>query len=232
MNLPSYLRQKFPSLPLASPLFYNWPIGLRFELGDPTDEGPVWESTTYFEALHLRARTLFETAFAPEDVCIVASVEHRNWKMGRNPRRRDTLFHVARWQNLGIGRPSGRVRRPEPKAERTISMDWAETSRRQLDYDTILRRIARTDFPVFTGGFAGDVFLINLSRNVIFHMYDDRGLDLIATKLETLAPIYNSHNAWLLDYARARMDRAFNGSTNEAAHAGHPAFGVVPYQTS
>jgi len=40
-------------------------------------------------------------------------------------------------------------------------------------------------------------------------MYDDRGLDIIASDKDTLSPIYTKHNDWLLDYDRARMEEIF-----------------------
>ncbi|WP_452233326.1 DUF3885 domain-containing protein [Kroppenstedtia sanguinis] len=38
MLLKNYLNTHFPSLPLRPPLFYNWKIGIRFELGDLEEE--------------------------------------------------------------------------------------------------------------------------------------------------------------------------------------------------
>jgi len=38
-------------------------------------------------------------------------------------------------------------------------------------------------------------------------MYDDRGLDIIASKIETIEPIYKMHNNWILDYDRELIDK-------------------------
>ena len=40
-------------------------------------------------------------------------------------------------------------------------------------------------------------------------MYDDRGLDIVSADNETLRPIYNKHNDWILDYDREQIDRQF-----------------------
>ena len=43
-------------------------------------------------------------------------------------------------------------------------------------------------------------------------MYDDRGLDMIATDRALLAPLYRRFDHWLLDYDRARMRETFSGA--------------------
>ncbi|MGX7381869.1 MULTISPECIES: DUF3885 domain-containing protein [unclassified Bacillus (in: firmicutes)] len=56
-----------------------------------------------------------------------------------------------------------------------------------------------------------DIYLINLSKQMIFHLYDDRGCDLIAADPEHLRPVYEGLQHWLLDYDRAQMDQLFVG---------------------
>lgn len=54
-----------------------------------------------------------------------------------------------------------------------------------------------------------DVFLIDYARGLAIHIYDDRGMDLVAMKRETLAEYYRAFGPWLLDYDRARMEAVF-----------------------
>ena len=96
----------------------------------------------------------------------------------------------------------------------SITYRWPEVSAKTIDYDWILRKIARSDFPLGSG-FPDDIFFLNLTRNLIFHMYDDRGLDLIATDRATLQPIYDSHKDWLLSCDLARMQATFETVTVE-----------------
>jgi hypothetical protein len=212
MNLRAYLDEHFPRLVLEPTLFHCWPTSLRFELGDPEHKEPHKRDPAYFDPLHRRARALYEAAFAATDSCILSSVEYRCSKLGRRACHFATVFDEARERNLGIGRPSGRAWVPSGNPECKVRYVWAEVSPRRIDYDYLLRRFARTDFPLAGGGFAGTVYFINLTRNLIFHMYDDRGLDLSATKRETLKPLYDSHNSWLLDWNRERMEQMFSYS--------------------
>ncbi|WP_107725103.1 DUF3885 domain-containing protein [Desmospora activa] len=43
-------------------------------------------------------------------------------------------------------------------------------------------------------------------------MYDDRGLDIVANKIETLRDCYLNYNDWILDYDRQRIDAVFADS--------------------
>ena len=55
-----------------------------------------------------------------------------------------------------------------------------------------------------------EVFLLDEAHDVLYHPYDDRGADVAAADRETLRPLYQELNPWLLDYDRARMDAMFN----------------------
>jgi hypothetical protein len=47
------------------------------------------------------------------------------------------------------------------------------------------------------------------------HMYDDRGLDIIATNASTLLPLYERFADWILDNQRQKIDFRFKNSTTE-----------------
>jgi hypothetical protein len=53
------------------------------------------------------------------------------------------------------------------------------------------------------------VYFININRKTIFHVYDDRGCDLIAAMTEAIREVYNKYNDWILDYDRSQIDRVF-----------------------
>jgi hypothetical protein len=56
---------------------------------------------------------------------------------------------------------------------------------------------------------SSSVFLFDTEAEVLFYYYDDRGLDLCASRVETLQVIYERFNAYLLDYDRERMNSVF-----------------------
>jgi len=54
-----------------------------------------------------------------------------------------------------------------------------------------------------------EIYFININKKLIFNMYDDRGLDIVASDIETLRPIYENHKDWILDYDRAQIEKLF-----------------------
>ncbi|NUJ16601.1 DUF3885 domain-containing protein [Bacillus glycinifermentans] len=58
-------------------------------------------------------------------------------------------------------------------------------------------------------GYDFDIYFLNASRKMVFHLYDDRGCDVIAARKEDLEPLYSRLNEWILDVDRDRIDRLF-----------------------
>ncbi len=54
-----------------------------------------------------------------------------------------------------------------------------------------------------------DIFFTDLKRRMIVHVYDDRGMDVVAMDKKTLQPFYGKFNKWLLDYDRETMVEKF-----------------------
>lgn len=52
-------------------------------------------------------------------------------------------------------------------------------------------------------------FLVDPVRQVLVHIYDDRGMDVISLQRDTLLALYKKHSDWLLDYDRERIIEAF-----------------------
>ncbi len=53
------------------------------------------------------------------------------------------------------------------------------------------------------------LYVFNLDRQILFHPYDDRGMDIIGNNRILLEQIYLKFNDWLLDYDRQTMDKYF-----------------------
>ena len=77
-----------------------------------------------------------------------------------------------------------------------------------FDWKKLFRDIVYTDFkePHFL---ASNVFFLNTTAEILYHLYDDRGLDVVAIDKMTLQPIYQSYHTWLLDYDREAMKKLF-----------------------
>lgn len=53
------------------------------------------------------------------------------------------------------------------------------------------------------------LYLASLSRGVLLHPYDDRGMDLVGTSVAAIRPFYDRFRDWLLDRDQEKMTRLF-----------------------
>ena len=57
--------------------------------------------------------------------------------------------------------------------------------------------------------FYPDVFLINVTKDIIMFIYDDRGCEVIAKNKETIRNLYEKYKEWIPDYERESIDSLF-----------------------
>ena len=53
------------------------------------------------------------------------------------------------------------------------------------------------------------IWLFDPKSALMLHIYDDRGMDVIAKDIKGLKPIHDKFRPWLLDYDRDRMSKMF-----------------------
>lgn len=206
-----FLNANFKKLRIRASLFFNWDIALRFDLQD----GGV-DTDDYFEEVFIRSTSLFQSAFNPNDsvFLILMDYKYKRTKIRSGNfcfrQIRDLSGHEIAYLKVH------KLYDPNDSLDvRNVAVIKSDIER--TDYKNILKAIGNTDFPqrqprldkngVFT---SKEIFFINIDRKLIFHMYDDRGLDIIASDVEQLRPIYNKYDSWLLESNREKMDRLFN----------------------
>ncbi len=205
-----FLNDNFKGLRLRKPLFYSWDLGLRFDLQfgkTNTDE--------YFEEVTRRASEIFQTVFDNYDNVLLVFMDYKY-------KRRKIRFSNFIFKQIDIIKKTEityskeqRLYEPDDKFDiRNIAI--VELTSDRMNYKNILRAIGHTDFSsrkprldnnwFFT---SKEVYFINIDKKLIFHMYDDRGLDIISADKEALRLIYKKHNDWILDYDREQIDKQF-----------------------
>ena len=213
MNLNIYMNTFFPKLKLQKPLFYNWKYGLRFEIGLeslPTmkdfDKGVL--NLEYFQKALNRAKALFKYVFDEDDEIIIVC---QRYAKNRQKIKRYSLCFTA-IENL-------KQKKVESYKFRNLYVDEHDTKKEhwhriavhlrtdEVDYEALLRRLIYTDF----GAYGPEIYFINKNKNIIFNLYDDRGLDIIATQKADLENIYQKFNRWILEYDRKEIDRMMRG---------------------
>lgn len=51
-----------------------------------------------------------------------------------------------------------------------------------------------------------DIFFVNITKNILFFVYDDRGYEVIAKTIDRLRPLYDKHYDWIEDVDRERIE--------------------------
>ncbi|WP_430623552.1 DUF3885 domain-containing protein [Lysinibacillus fusiformis] len=73
--------------------------------------------------------------------------------------------------------------------------------KQDIHYVSLIKAACNEDFrlkPKFGTGYNyPDVFFINLTKNVIFFIYDDRGCEVIATNKETIKSLDLKFRNWI-----------------------------------
>jgi len=196
-ELERFLADHFPSLALAPPLFYSWPIGLRFDLGGNL------EGEARIEQAVSRAFTLYDYFFATSDEAMIVG-----WLGPPFPIEAIHLFELIPGDAAVSFEPGGLDSSFEGDSELPLVQVNARVLAHDVDYQRILRSVVNRELGV-EPQLPWDLFLLNLSRRFVYYPYDDRGLDVIAASREDLRDAYARFHEWLLDHERAAMDRAF-----------------------
>jgi hypothetical protein len=205
-----YMKEKFPNLELSPPLFYNWPIGIRFELGVNYDSDKAYENSPYLQNVYKRAITLFKYLHSQdEEIYIVADVNdylsgksftYKLNTFSRYIKQKAVLYKMK--QNTYIF-PNDDEGGTYKTHRFTINCKVSD-----LSYVPMLKAICNKDMGI-KPSIINRIYFVNTNRNTILHVYDDRGCDLIATSTETIRDVYEKFNGWILDFDRKTIDKIF-----------------------
>jgi hypothetical protein len=202
MNYPEWIATRFPGLTLGAGLFYRWPVGIRFELNDRSRREPD------FAGIANRATSIFREVFQAEDSMVAVSLKEpvQNLTPMRSSESTGLFEFIAEL-------PPSSILQTESASIETedglATLQWAVLPP-SIEVDAVFRAIGNIDYARLPK-ISDRVFLLNVSRDVILHMYDDRGLDVISADPTSLLALYKSHNAWILKYDRERIDAIFEG---------------------
>lgn len=185
---------------IPGPTFYQAKYGLRFEMGvgEPTDERFRIIPTHFEEAIY-RALSIYQ-ATEPYDILRI-----NVWLDSEHESEIPNYF-------TSLGLPECDESYIETHYsdgyEYQIKACYWDLRKLTFNWEQLFRDIVYTDFeePHFL---ASNVFFLNTKAEILYHLYDDRGLDVVAIDKMTLQPIYQNYHTWLLDYDREAMKKVF-----------------------
>lgn len=200
---------------LKHPVFYNCPIGLRFEISDPWGDD---ESFAHFEKAYQKVSDIYNDLQTGFDILrIDIHLDAEDSKEQQLADKQESLHVICSTTGL-----------PSPSEEREIgiTLDSGKGEMipllqvecywnlKQLSFHIkdLLMQIILADFPPHGGGnsqFESSVFFFDTNNDLMFHLYDDRGLDLVAKDKNVLYPFYKKYNPWIVGYDRTRIEEIF-----------------------
>ncbi len=210
--LQSFLEENFTGLTLRPALFYSWKYGLRFEISIPCR--PHFEKDNLMQILH-RTNTLFDKVFGEEDeflfVTDVYTAKH-SLLLQQKPlnvyrkylKDKETLYQLKHYLLPSVFEGD----------EQSVTHRFVlSCKKREIKHHHVLQAISHKDFAPtilknnLESGY--DIYFVNLTNKIIFHLYDDRGCDIIASDKEAIRFLYDEYNGWILDYDREEINRVF-----------------------
>lgn len=200
----AFLDNNFKGLKVRTPLFYSWDIGIRFNLQiDATND------ENYFHEVNFRASSIFNDAFDTADSIFIIFMDYKN------KRSKIRLSNYIFKQIKNLEKINLSFTKEKQYYSGTSNICIIKTKKEDVIFQNIFKAIANSDFEdrkprLDKSCFSSkEVYFINLSKKIIFNMYDDRGLDIIASDKEILKSLYEKYNDWVLDYDREKIDKVF-----------------------
>jgi hypothetical protein len=184
-------------------------VRLRFELGGEEFDNTVQQVPRFLRA-HRRASAIADALFRENCISVVA------WN-GRPPHPADLPDEVkdgfVALQSTGFHAPQisewQAVLYPDPNDEEYVwDLRSYDLGLDKIARDTLLWHAVASEMPIYPSA-PVVAFLIDPSTSVMLHVYDDRGMDVIAYDAAKLHGLYSDFADWLLDYDRERMAKLF-----------------------
>ena len=216
--LHSFLEKHFERLILSPSLFYSWKNSIRFEISNPLI--PYYKRE-HLEQAFYRSVRLFEAVFREEDEILFVTDVHSMKKdlfLQKRPlnvyskyiKNKEKLYQLSHQLLPSV------FDGEENDDDQSVTHRFVLSCKKpELKYVQLLKAICYEDFThpstiLKNNPQSGyDIYFVNLSKEIIFHLYDDRGCDVLASNKESIKFLYEEYNHWILDYDREEIDRLF-----------------------
>ncbi|WP_182914148.1 DUF3885 domain-containing protein [Paenibacillus sp. 1011MAR3C5] len=209
MSIKTFIEQQLTGVVLEPPVFYNAKVGIRFEAG-PSDSSI--DDQTYFAIVKERAITLFQALFQPDQTIYIVvgsyeSIEPMEWEVAGMVDFTSTFLSDQLQQAI-----------EEIYKEPSLDEDTNELTGYSIMYG-VRCMVSDVDCASLLGAIGGfsekkesvvdRLYFIDPDRRIVFHMYDNRGIDIVASRKEDITFLYNRFNEWILYYDREQIDEIF-----------------------
>ncbi|KOR90337.1 hypothetical protein AM231_15195 [Paenibacillus solani] len=212
MHIKDYMKNHFNDLVLCPPLFYNWDTGIRFELGDPSID---WaEKDKYMRQVYIRALEIYKALHNNDDELYVVTMAHFS-NVPKQKVKKLNLYKryinnktVLKRLNLDIIPNIFAEEDEEPIPKDNTYRYWVRCKACEVRHVQLIKSICNHEVGLKPRVYQR-VYFINITTGTIFHIYDDRGCDVISILSNSIQNLFEKYNDWILDYDRERINAVF-----------------------
>ena len=187
---------------LEHPLFYHAPVGIRFRIGGEETiylDGKI--NSDYVQGALDRAAAIYRSLPNPPDILRIDGYpEKETDESVLTMVRKMSGLPVPQEQEASVGLDE------DGDAHRQIRFYW-DLRRVLFCPEQLIREIILGDIGGWSG-FTSNVYLAGPGP-YLYHLYDDRGLDVLGSSRELLLPLYHQFHGWILEYNLEQIDRVF-----------------------
>lgn len=193
---------------LEHPIFYNTPLGIRFEIGceppvylDDLSSDDMIVSPKYISAALQRAKAIFAALPHTPNLLRIDTYPKEEEPGYGGGLDLDTFKNLLPFPNEQRAKQVNDGNEPY-----TVLQLYWDLCKIDFSPDLLLREIIKADLGGISA-LASNVYFANTEDVYLYHVYDDRGADLVSESKEMLRPFYCDFTCWILDYDRKQIDK-------------------------
>lgn len=188
---------------------------MRFELGGENNSDPLKR----IEQATFRGTEIFDKLIGTGEIIIIIE-EWENEFLDPHNTNKQYIYQLL--EGTELKRINGPFEQTYFGSDESGTKE-EQPSREPLECDLIIARtkLSQEQIESIIEGIASlemgeepcipqNVFFFSVENQAGFRIYDDRGCDVWANTIETLRPIYNELNPWILNYNRPEIDEMFS----------------------
>ncbi|MEG3292802.1 DUF3885 domain-containing protein [Streptococcus suis] len=198
MKLMDWLRDfQFGEHQLVGPFFYATPLALKFEIG-PAEEAETLPKKVYLDRAYARAVELLEQASSAYDYVVLSLLRQEDRDID------SYLWHFTSKFNFNKC-PEPELIEVEAWTGEVLVFERYLFPVADQDLKALLREIIKADH----GGFnylSSSVLFLSSKDKVIYHCYDDRGVDIAVVDDDKRRQLFTDCHDLLFDYDMEEME--------------------------
>ncbi|KFF57094.1 hypothetical protein CM50_19455 [Bacillus subtilis] len=210
MNVIGYMEERFQNLELIPSIYNQWGTGIHFCLGENIYQLKANEELNLkmFRIVYEQISIIFNELFEQNDDIFLVANMYKHKKKEKCIRKLKVYQPFLKCKNL-LNQMMVKTY-PYPfeinKAEEYEMQQFSLLCKpRDLRVTELLKAASNEDFPLKPkfGGYSidyPDVFFVNITKDIIFFIYDDRGCEVIALDFKRIRHLYEKYHDWVEEY--------------------------------